>query len=154
MPAYLMESVPYEISSEPVGLRAAYKSYWKNAFNFRDRTSLTGFWWAFMLNSIIVICLLVFAYLVISGAAARAGHPNPLAFVHPIAAIVIFFVWPAITIVPSLALVVRRLHDTGRSGFSYLVALIPVAGALILVYFLASATKNTPGNRYRHRRQV
>ncbi len=44
-------------------------------------------------------------------------------------------------IVPSLAVGVRRLHDTGRSGWSLLVALIPLVGGIILVVFMA-----TPGN--------
>ncbi|QUJ68651.1 DUF805 domain-containing protein [Photobacterium sp. GJ3] len=37
--------------------------------------------------------------------------------------------------VPSLAVAVRRLHDTNRSGWWLLVTLIPVVG-LVLLYFL------------------
>lgn len=39
-------------------------------------------------------------------------------------------------LVPSVAVGVRRLHDTGRSGWFMLLALIPVIG-LVLIYFLA-----------------
>ena len=38
--------------------------------------------------------------------------------------------------IPSLAVAVRRLHDTGRSGWWFLIALIPIVGAFILLYFL------------------
>lgn len=38
-------------------------------------------------------------------------------------------------ILPSLAACVRRLHDTGRSGWFYLVGLIPFVGGLILLIF-------------------
>ena len=31
---------------------------------------------------------------------------------------------------------VRRLHDTGRSGWWILLSLIPVIGALVLLYFM------------------
>lgn len=34
----------------------------------------------------------------------------------------------------------RRLHDTGRSGWTYFVSLIPFVGSLILLAFLASPT--------------
>ena len=39
-------------------------------------------------------------------------------------------------LLPSLAVTVRRLHDTGRSGWWVLVSLIPVIGALVLLYFM------------------
>ena len=38
--------------------------------------------------------------------------------------------------VPSVAVLVRRLHDTGRSGWWYWIGLVPVVGALVLFYFL------------------
>ena len=39
-------------------------------------------------------------------------------------------------IVPSIAVLVRRLHDTGRSGFWFFIALVPLIGGLVLLYFL------------------
>jgi len=38
--------------------------------------------------------------------------------------------------IPSLAVCVRRLHDTNRSGFSLFLALIPLAGIIILTIYL------------------
>ncbi|GAC1304747.1 MAG: DUF805 domain-containing protein [Vulcanimicrobiaceae bacterium] len=38
-------------------------------------------------------------------------------------------------LVPSVAVGVRRLHDTGRSGWWILVSLVPVIGLLVLLYF-------------------
>jgi len=38
--------------------------------------------------------------------------------------------------VPSLAVLVRRLHDTGRSGWMMLISLIPLVGGFIVLYFL------------------
>jgi len=40
-------------------------------------------------------------------------------------------------ILPSLGLAVRRLHDTNRSGWWYLLSFIPILGAIILIVFLA-----------------
>ena len=43
--------------------------------------------------------------------------------------------------IPSFAAAVRRLHDTGRSGWWSLIALIPLIGAILLIIWLASDTK-------------
>lgn len=50
-------------------------------------------------------------------------------------------------ILPSIAVMARRLHDTNRSGWLQLVALIPLAGFIILLYF--ACCDSQPGeNRY------
>ena len=38
-------------------------------------------------------------------------------------------------LIPSIAVGVRRLHDTGRSGWWLLIALIPLVGAIVLLVF-------------------
>ena len=42
-------------------------------------------------------------------------------------------------LLPSLAVGVRRLHDTGKSGWFLLIALIPLIGAMWLIVVLATA---------------
>lgn len=41
-------------------------------------------------------------------------------------------------LIPGLAVSVRRLHDTGRSGWWLLIALIPFIGAIVLLIFMLS----------------
>ena len=51
-------------------------------------------------------------------------------------------------VIPSLAVGVRRLHDTNRSGWWLLIAFIPILGALaLLVFFVLPGTvgSNTYG---------
>ena len=50
-------------------------------------------------------------------------------------AIILTVVWYLAHIVPSLAVTVRRLHDTGKSGWLYLLVLIPYIGGLIIFIF-------------------
>ncbi|HEV2886421.1 MAG TPA: DUF805 domain-containing protein [Jatrophihabitans sp.] len=38
-------------------------------------------------------------------------------------------------LLPSLAVTVRRLHDTGRSGWWILIGIIPLIGAIVLLVF-------------------
>ncbi|MEP6869807.1 MAG: DUF805 domain-containing protein [Novosphingobium sp.] len=45
---------------------------------------------------------------------------------------------------PNLAVMVRRLHDTGRSGWWYWIALIPLIGIILLLVWFCS--RGTVGN--------
>ncbi|AMO95637.1 hypothetical protein CFter6_2977 [Collimonas fungivorans] len=49
------------------------------------------------------------------------------------------------TLLPSIAVAARRLHDTNRSGWWQLIGLIPVIGWIIIIYFLVQEAKE-PNN--------
>lgn len=50
-------------------------------------------------------------------------------------------------LLPGIAVGVRRLHDTGRSGWWLLISLVPLIGAIILLVFLVQDSQ--PGeNQY------
>lgn len=51
-------------------------------------------------------------------------------------------IYSLVILVPSLAVAVRRLHDTGRSGWWLLIGLIPLVGWIILIFFLASESQS------------
>ena len=44
-------------------------------------------------------------------------------------------VWCLATLLPALGVTARRLHDRNKSGWLILVAIIPVIGALLLLFF-------------------
>lgn len=50
-------------------------------------------------------------------------------------------------IVPGICLGIRRLHDTGRSGWWTLVGLVPFIGFLVLLFFLVQPSQ-TEDNQY------
>jgi uncharacterized membrane protein YhaH (DUF805 family) len=50
-------------------------------------------------------------------------------------------------LVPSIAAVVRRLHDTGKSGLLALLMLIPIIGAIILIV-MCIPEGDTAANEY------
>ncbi|MBG6192342.1 uncharacterized membrane protein YhaH (DUF805 family) [Arthrobacter sp. CAN_A212] len=68
---------------------------------------------------------------------------------EPVVAIgyALFALWIAATIVPSIALGIRRLHDANESGWLLLVIAIPVVGQLVLL-FLMLLGPNAEGRRY------
>lgn len=60
---------------------------------------------------------------------------------------VLLIIWALAVFVPSLALSVRRLHDTNRSGWMLLLGLIPFVGAIILLVFYVLEA-NPAGQRF------
>ncbi|CAJ1800318.1 Inner membrane protein YhaI [Aeromonas veronii] len=50
-------------------------------------------------------------------------------------------------LLPSLAVAVRRLHDTDRSGWWLLLVLVPIIGTLVLIYFMVCNGQQGP-NRF------
>lgn len=60
---------------------------------------------------------------------------------------VLGLVYMLAAIVPSIAVSIRRLHDTDRSGWWALVGIVPLLGAIALLVFMA--LPGTPGrNRF------
>ncbi|NBM16787.1 DUF805 domain-containing protein [Streptomyces sp. GC420] len=60
---------------------------------------------------------------------------------------VLGLVYALAVFLPSLGVAVRRLHDTGRSGWWILIALIPLIGVIVLIVFLATEG-NQAGDKY------
>ncbi len=73
--------------------------------------------------------------------------------------IIIYAIVALGVLVPGLAVLWRRLHDTGRSGWWVLIGLVPLVGVIVLIVFLATdgtptenkygpSPKATPGSPY------
>jgi uncharacterized membrane protein YhaH (DUF805 family) len=57
------------------------------------------------------------------------------------------FLFSLATIIPSITVGVRRLHDTNKTGWLMLLGLIPIAGIIILIVW--TVQEGTPGsNKY------
>ena len=81
-------------------------------------------------------------YAVFSGRARRKEYWM-FVLVHIIISIVIFIVgsfavglYGLATIIPAFAVAIRRLHDTGRSGWWLLVNCVPIIGGIILLIWM------------------
>ena len=60
---------------------------------------------------------------------------------------IVSLLWNLAIFIPQLALAVRRLHDTGRSGWNLLWGLLPFIGGIILLVFMLQDSKPGP-NQY------
>ena len=103
-----------------------YLEVLKKYADFDGRARRTEYWMFALFNFLIGIVLSVVDS--VSGLKHMAGDVvSPLNTFYSLA-----------VLLPSLAVGVRRLHDTGRSGWLILVALIPCAGAIILLVWFVS----------------
>lgn len=99
----------------------------KNVFNFQGRTSRRDYWWAFLA----VICVNFVLNLLLNGV-------ENIIRIHAFVLIFSFLEWLlSIAIaIATLAIEVRRLHDTNKSGWLMLLALT-VIGIIPLIIFFA-----------------
>lgn len=91
-----------------------YVEFWKNYANFNGRATRSMFWSAWVGN--IVISLILFV----------------LGFVTGGIGLVLQIIFGLAIFIPSLALMIRRLHDTGRGTIQILWILLPILGGLYL----------------------
>ncbi|WP_336272324.1 DUF805 domain-containing protein [Lactococcus cremoris] len=98
----------------------AYKNFWRQSFDFKNRSSRSDYWWVFLINLIIYLVLMT-TFLFSSGFSAAltadVDHFSPLTWI----ALILLFVWGLASIVPMSALAMRRIRDTGLSPFFWLV---------------------------------
>jgi uncharacterized membrane protein YhaH (DUF805 family) len=107
-------------------LQEAVKSVLANYANFSGRARRSEYWyWALAVFIVEIIVL---------GVRAVSPTLGQLLYILVLLA----------TLVPTLAVGVRRLHDTGRTGWWLLIALIPIIGAIVLIVFFVQ--DSAPGS--------
>ena len=91
---------------------------------FNGRAARPEFWWFVLINLIIAAMInLVFGVIV----GRNSGQ-------------VVSDLYSLAVLLPSLGVGIRRLHDTNRTGWWYLLVFIPVIGWIVLIVFLAMAS--------------
>jgi len=93
-----------------------YLNMWKNYVNFTDRTTVRGYWMAFLFNFI--------ASLIVGIISSLLGT-ELLSSLYSLA-----------VLLPGLGLCVRRLRDAGKAWGWIFISLIPLVGTIILIVLL------------------
>jgi uncharacterized membrane protein YhaH (DUF805 family) len=88
--------------------------------DFSSRSPRKEYWMFVLYNLLISIAISIVGAILF-----RDGFKNILSGLYGL-----------FTLIPSLAVGVRRLHDTGRSAWWLLIALIPLLGSLVLLIFM------------------
>lgn len=107
----------------------AYKSMWSHYADFNGRARRSEYWLAYAANLIVTLILYI-----ITACIPALGF---LVIIYALA-----------TLIPNLALCVRRLHDTGRSGHWMWIALTGYGAVALLVFYCQD--KKQPINRFGH----
>jgi uncharacterized membrane protein YhaH (DUF805 family) len=98
-------------------------------FSFGGRARRAEFWWFVLLNFIVSIILNV-----VGTTANLTWSPDPS--MGPMYAFSIpSLVYGLLVLIQGIALSVRRLHDTNKSGWWLLLFLLPILGFIILIVF-------------------
>lgn len=93
-------------------------SFYINSFNFSGRANRSEYWWTALYQIVFVVVAITVSSII-----------EILYF--------LFLIVFLLSIIPSLSVTIRRLHDTDKPWYIILITCIPYLGALILVYFLA-----------------
>ena len=105
-----------------------YLATLKKYADFNGRARRTEYWLFVLFSMVIAMVLGVVDYVL--------GTPGIIGLIFALA-----------ILIPSIAVGVRRLHDTDRNGWWLLIAFIPIIGTIALLIFLL--LDGTPGdNRF------
>lgn len=107
------QSGPWGATTGPVGFGDAMIDGFRRAFQFRGRSSRSAFWW------------FTLGYLVLHFAVASAEAPAQSG------STLLFYIF----LIPQWTLAVRRLHDTGRSGWRLLWSITGIGWLFLLVWY-------------------
>jgi uncharacterized membrane protein YhaH (DUF805 family) len=110
----------------------AIKSVFSKYATFSGRARRSEFWYWVLFN------LLVGAVLGVFTSATGGFEIDPVSGMPSYGATgVISNVVSLALLIPSIAVTVRRLHDTDRSGFWWFIGLVPFVGWIVLLVFCA-----------------
>lgn len=127
-----------------MSLPDAVKSVLSQYASFSGRARRSEYWFWALSFLILEIVLLIPLGIVM----AQSVDPETMTYgAGASVAYGIFSLVMLALVLPTLAVTVRRLHDQDKSGFFWFMGLIPVAGPIIMLVFMAS--DGTPGpNRF------
>ena len=101
---------------------------------FTGRARRKEYWYYFLINFVIITLLLIIDNML--GTLDKDAGMGLISGIYALA-----------VLIPGLAVAVRRLHDSDRTGWWVLIALIPIVGPIVLIFFLIQ--DSTPGeNRF------
>jgi uncharacterized membrane protein YhaH (DUF805 family) len=111
-----------------------YLKVLKDYANFSGRARRQEYWMFVLFNMIFAIVAMILDKIIGSTfkiETAMGAQSLPYGY--------IYLLYILATLVPSLAVFVRRMHDVGKSGWFIFISLIPLIGAIWLLILLCTA---------------
>ena len=104
----------------------------ENYCNFEGRAPRSEYWWFTLFLALLEIVTSVLDGFLGTYTVTSSG--KMIGFINLIFLLAI--------LLPSIAVAVRRLHDTDRSGWFYLLIFIPLIGSIVLIIFFIQQGTN------------
>ncbi|MHC0446599.1 DUF805 domain-containing protein [Flavobacterium sp. 3-218] len=109
----------------------------QNYANFNGRARRSEYWYFRLATSLLMFAFIFLGLILSAVLGTEIGLPI---------AVGLFFLYLIASIIPSLAVTVRRMHDLGKSGWTILVSFIPLAGPIWMLVLLV--TEGEHGENY------
>ena len=117
-------------------------TYWLECFtkhyaDFSGRARRSEYWGTVLFNVIaqVVLSIVLVAVLVIWFSSTEMNADVSVVRLSLIMIKAVRSLYNLIWLLPGLAVAVRRLHDIGKSGWNLLWILLPIVGAIMLIYW-------------------
>ncbi|MEJ6506647.1 MAG: DUF805 domain-containing protein [Microbacteriaceae bacterium] len=122
-----------------MGFAEATRSFWKNYATFKGRARRSEYWFIQLFLVLTNLAAFFIDLALLDGDLERIMAMGGGGIVG--------LAWILATIVPALAVLIRRLHDADKSAWWVLIGLVPFAGGIVLLVF--TVQDSTPGdNKY------
>lgn len=123
-------------------ISTSIKTCFSKYVTFSGRAQRSEFWWWVLFIMITNVILTI-----VDSTLFGTVTTGPGSFEASTEMPVLSGIFGLVTLLPSISVAVRRLHDTDRSGWWYWIALVPLVGFIFLIVWFAS--EGTRGqNRY------
>jgi uncharacterized membrane protein YhaH (DUF805 family) len=115
LPVNLRRISPMAMPSFFHALAEAFTAAWVRSFDYTGRSKRSEYWYFFLANLLLSIVLLV-----LSAFSSVVGW--------------VYSLWTVATVIPGLSLCVRRLRDAGKPWGWLFISLVPLVGAIWLIW--------------------
>jgi uncharacterized membrane protein YhaH (DUF805 family) len=133
---------PLHLPQYDATIKQAASRFWRKYAVFSGRASRSEFWWWMLISFVVSFVLQILGTALFSGSFLLVDPVEPTFDLRELLLpLVPSLVWSLIILVPSIALTVRRLHDTNRSGWWYL---LPFPTYVALPLIIAGTTSLDP----------
>ncbi len=123
-----------------MGFGQAISSCFSQYVTFSGRASRSEYWYFTLFIILVEIVVQILAAL-----GRLSGSPGMMMAGAGLSILLALFMLAIF--LPGLAVIVRRLHDIDRSGWWYLIGLVPLVGVILLLVWFCSRGTNGP-NRF------
>ncbi len=122
-----IKTVSRKKESNPIALM------WKRTFDYKGKSDQKEFWVPFFVNAALALLLIILAVI-------KRNSYNPICTLLIFPFIIAITCYLLVSVIPFISLTVRRLHDTGKSGWWYLLIFGFGVGAVLLIYMLCAVS--------------